>query len=131
MERHLAQERQVEIGRSGQLIVDRIGSLVRQLQKRRRHVRGDGHVELALPHGRNDKGFVAQAARDPLSPDVELGVQTLYRQLSVVRILDLEFHQEALLKEIATLQLDRAHGEDWALEPGRASGDGAENEAEK
>src|SRR6202167_2418627 len=67
MKWQVTQEGQIDAGRPGEVIVDRIRMLIHfvgQLQKRQSHIGLDGHVEIGFAVRGNDQGMVADAARD-------------------------------------------------------------------
>src|ERR1700676_1417037 len=67
MKRQVAQEGQVDVRGAADPLIDRVGlllHLIGEFEQGERHVGFDGHVKLGLSEGGNDKGTVADAARD-------------------------------------------------------------------
>jgi hypothetical protein len=109
MERQIAQERQVDAGRAGKCVVDRVAMLIRlvgQYAQRQGEVGGDGHVEFRFAEGGNDNGTVADAARDLFPTHRQFRMQPANRQRPIVRILNIELHGKALLQQISAAHLD-------------------------
>jgi hypothetical protein len=122
MERQVAQEGQIDAGRTRKVIVNRVGmliGLVVQFEERQGEVRRDGHVEIGFAHGRDNDGTVAGAARDLLPAHIQLRVQPVNRQRTIVRVLNIELNGEVLLQQISAAHLDADDGDVWPCEFGR------------
>src|ERR1700722_20434101 len=103
MKRQVAQERQVDVRGAADVVIDRVGLLIQligEFEQGERHVGFDGHVKFGLPEGGNDKGTVADAARDSLSVHVEFDAQAADGQRSIVGILYVELDREILLQQV-------------------------------
>ena len=109
MKWQIIEKRQVEAGRAGHFVVDRVRALVRELEQRHRHVGGDHHVEVDVAPGRHHEGVIVLPLRDMLAPHAQGGMQSADRKGAVIGILDVEFDAKVLLQEVAVHELDTGH----------------------
>ena len=109
MKRQISQKGQIDAGRAGEVIVNRVRVLigpVGKFEQGQGEIGGDRHVEFGFTESGNHDGPVAGAARDLLPADVQFRMQPAHRQRAVVRILNVELDREILLQEIAAAQLE-------------------------
>ncbi len=73
---------------------------VGQFEQGQGQIGGNGQVKFGLAEGRHDDRTVADTARDLLSTNIQLGVQSVNWQRAIVGILDVEPNCESLLQQI-------------------------------
>ena len=96
----IAQEGQIDAGRPGEIVVNRVRVLVELVgehQPRQRNICRNGDVDFGFAKGRNHNGMIVDPACNLLSADMQFGVQPQHRQRAIIGILNVEFDSEFLL----------------------------------